>query len=224
MLQIERSNDKEEALRVALKGLSASLWTALPGIVESYDPAKGTCRVQPAIKGRVRADVGTYSFVTLPLLTDVPVIFMGGGQFVATFPIQSGDEALVIFADRCIDGWWQSGGVQPQAELRMHSLSDGFALIGPRSQAKKLSNVSTTTAQFRTVDGSTYVEVAGGNVVNIVALGGVNITGPLNITGDVAVTGKVTAIKEGKFNNVSVSTHIHSGVQTGGSNTGAPVT
>jgi hypothetical protein len=84
-------------------------------------------------------------------------------------------------------------------------------------------NLSNTTAQFRTVDSSTFVEIAGGGVVNIVAPGGLNISGPVNITGDVNVTGEVTASEEGTFNSIPVSTHLHGGVQPGSGDTGVPV-
>ena len=36
-------------------------------------------------------------------------------------------------ADRCIDAWMQSGGVQNPMTGRRHDLSDGFALVGFRS-------------------------------------------------------------------------------------------
>lgn len=217
MDQRERLDDQQEGLRLLFEGFQANLWTALPGTVVSYDATKGTCVIQPTIQAQVTKPDGSQGFVNLPALPDVPVVYLGGGGFVATFPIQPGDEALVIFSSRCIDGWWQQGGVQPQAELRMHDLSDGFAIIGPRSLAKALTNVSTSTVQLRSLDGSTYFELAGGQVANIVAPGG------LNITGDITITGKVTATKEGTFNGIPVSTHLHTGVTAGSSNTGEPI-
>jgi phage baseplate assembly protein gpV len=235
MLQSERINDQQEALRAILKGWQANLWTALPGIVQSYDATKGTCVIQPSIQAIVTSSDGTKSNVSLPPLPDVPVVYMGGGGFVATFPIQQGDEALVVFSSRCIDAWWQSGGVQAQAEQRMHDLSDGFALIGPRSQANLIPSVSTTTAQLRSLDGSTYYELAAGQIANIVAPGGINITGPVAIDGDVSITGtttadgdvsitgKATATGEVQGNGIKLSTHTHSGVTTGGGTSGPPV-
>jgi Phage protein Gp138 N-terminal domain len=231
MIQTERINDFEESLRLALKGFAANLWTAVPGIVKSYTPSgntAGTCTVQPSVQAVVTAQDGTQSAVTLPVLIAVPVVYMGGGSMVTTYPIQDGDEALVVFSSRCIDAWWQSGGVQPQAELRMHDLNDGFAIIGPRSLARAIPNVSTTTAQFRSLDGTTYFEVATGGVANVVAPNGVNIKGPVSIdgavtiTGNVGVTGTVTATEEGTFNSIEVSQHMHTGVTTGGGTSGPP--
>ena len=64
-----------------------------------------------------------------------------------TFPIKTGDECLVVFACRAIDVWWQSGGVQPPAETRMHDLSDGFVIpVGVRLNA---SGVSTSRLEIR---------------------------------------------------------------------------
>jgi hypothetical protein len=163
----ERINDPVEATRAALDGKQAEMWTALPGIVESYDAERQTCTVQPTIKGKVEAQGGAVSSVALPLLVDVPVIFPSGGGFTLTFPIAQGDECLVVFSSRCIDAWWQSGGVQEPLEARMHDLSDGFAIVGPRSQARKLADVSTTNTQLRTDDGATYIEIQPGGKVRI---------------------------------------------------------
>lgn len=155
----ERVDDPEVALREAFDGLRAGIWTALPGIIQSFSASAMTCEVQPTIKVPVRQIDGTIVTVALPLLVDCPVQFPSGGNCTLTFPVGPGDECLVVFASRCIDSWWQSGGVQEQAELRMHDLSDGFALLGFRSKPRALSGISTTAAQLRTDDGQAYVEV-----------------------------------------------------------------
>lgn len=213
----ERANDIEEALRVAMDGRQAGIWTALPGIIESFNATAVTAVVQPAIQGFRKSPTGTKTNANLPLLLDCPVVFPAGGGFTLTFPVAQGDECLVVFSSRCIDAWWASGGTQPAMEIRMHDLSDGFALVGVRSQARKLSNVSTTTTQLRSDDGEAYVEMAAGHVANIVAPGGVNITANVNITGTVTATG------EGTFNGGhTVSQHEHPGVTTGTGTTQKP--
>ena len=78
----------------------------------------------------------------------MPVVFPGGGGFALTFPVAAGDECLVVFASRCIDAWWQSGGVGEPMEPRMHDLSDGFALIGVRSQPAHVSRRDVGSAAF----------------------------------------------------------------------------
>lgn len=155
----ERSNNFMDALLAMLQGWQSGIWTACPAIIVSFDPASETVTAQPSIQAQNRAPDGKVSWQRLPVLVDVPVIFPSGGGFTLTFPIAAGDECLVIFASRCIDAWRQSGGVQVQPELRMHDLSDGFALVGVRSQPRALPNVSTTSAQLRSDDGLTYVEL-----------------------------------------------------------------
>ncbi len=154
----ERTDDPVEAQRAALDGRQAEIWTALPGIVQGFDPVAMTVSVQPSVQGSVSDERGKATAVNLPLLVDVPVSFPCGGGFTLTHPVKGGDECLVVFSSRCIDGWWQDGGVAPAPDSRMHDLSDGFAIVGPRSQAGKLNPpVDTENVQLRTDDGEARI-------------------------------------------------------------------
>ncbi|WP_334470461.1 Gp138 family membrane-puncturing spike protein [Arsenophonus sp. PmNCSU2021_1] len=155
----ERIGDPQQLLQVFRHTISSQLRVAMPGIIQSFDANKVTCVVQPAIKGALTDSQGQGQSVNLPLLVDVPVIFPRGGGVTMTFPIKSGDECLVVFADRCIDFWWQNGGIQEAIDPRQHDLSDAFAFIGPQSQAQKISNINESAMQLRSDDGATYFEV-----------------------------------------------------------------
>lgn len=244
----ERIDDPEVALREALDGYRAGIWTALPGIIQSFSGGGDfplTCSVQPTIRIPVRAIDGTVASQALPLLVDCPVQFPSGGNCTLTFPVASGDECLVVFASRCIDGWWQSGGVQEQAEIRMHDLSDGFVLLGFRSKPRALASVSTTATQLRSESGSTYIEMNPTlQKVKIVAPGGFDVVAPLStFSAAVTVAGLLTfvggmvgsavsgaaATINGVINFVGQvfangkridETHTHNGVQPGGGNSG----
>src|SRR5574343_122065 len=146
----EGFNDIPTALLAALQGWQSGVWTALPCIVQSFNAAAMTIVARSAIRGVIRNPQGSEYELEMPLLLDVPVIFPSGGGFTLTFPITEGDECLVVFASRCIDSWWQLSGVQGQAEFRMHDLSDGLAFVGPRSQPRAVSGISTTAVQLRT--------------------------------------------------------------------------
>lgn len=177
----ERYDDDLEAMASVLDGRQTRIWTALPGYVVSFNAEAMTAVVQPTIQGRVtqidtNTGAATTSFQNLPTLLDCPVQFPAGGGCSLTFPVKPGDECLVVFASRCIDGWWYLGGVQPPMEARMHDLSDGFVLLGFRSKPRALSSVSTTSAQLRSDDGSTYVEInPTGQLVNVEAPQGLTI-------------------------------------------------
>lgn len=159
LTQRERQNDGEEALRTMMDSHAAQMWTALPGIITGFDPVAVTCSVQPAIKGVVTGSGGKQQQVDLPLLVDVPVVFMRAGDFVLTFPVRAGDACLVVFASRCIDGWWQQGDVAAPLSPRMHDLSDGFALIGPFSSAGLTPAVNIEDVQLRLLDGKAFVAI-----------------------------------------------------------------
>jgi hypothetical protein len=234
----ERLNNPTAAMRAAFAGLESNLWTAIPAILQSFNAAKVTCVAQPAIQVQFRSSTGTWSNQTLPLCTDCPVILPGGGGFFASFPLTKGDEGVLVFASRCIDAWWQSGGVQPQAELRMHDLADGFFLPCVFSQPRLPAGViSTSAAQLRSLDGHTYVEVGAGELKltcdngqtdlemtagqTIFRIGGVAVmtvsSSGVTVNGNLSSVGGSTTI-----DGITFGTHKHTGVQTGGGTSGGP--
>jgi Phage protein Gp138 N-terminal domain len=147
----------------ALASHSKALRVAFPAIVVSFDPEKQTVAAQPAIS-EINNIGGVRTVQSLPLLVDVPVVLPRAGGFALTLPIQPGDECLVVFGDSCIDAWRQSGGRQNQFERRRHSLADGFAVFGPWSEPHVLANYSTSSAQLRSDDGATYIDIKGGQI------------------------------------------------------------
>lgn len=200
---IERIDEHRTAVQAALNAHQTGMWTALPGILTKVDLGKLTCEVQPAIQAIELQTDGTPKNVSLPVLVDVPLVFPHGGKYAHTDPVVADDECLVVFSSRCIDNWWQDGGVQPQFEMRKHDLSDAIALVGPWSQKTAIKNVSTTTSQWRNTDGDIYQELDNDNQKIRVIVKGitvevdagastVNITGPdhltVNTNQDVTVT------------------------------------
>ena len=239
---------KEQADAQLAQAIMSAMRVSMPGIIQSFDPDAVTAVVQPAIKGAEQDESGAEVSVNLPLLVDVPVIFPRGGGCTLTFPVKAGDECLVIFADRCIDFWWQSGGIQEPVDERMHDLSDAFCIVGPQSQAKKIGGISTTAAQLRTDDGSAFIEVAAGHDVTVKtsgkltasADGGTEITSPeIILNGNVTINGNlsqgmgesggsatmhgpVTVTNDVTAGGKSLMTHTHGGVEHGNDSTGEP--
>lgn len=153
-------NDNEEGIRLAMEGNRAGLWTAMPGIVQSVNLAKMTCVVQLAIQGRYEDQNGGLNWLNISPIHDVPIVFPSAGGFTITLPIAAGNEVLVVFASRCIDAWWQSGGyANKPLEYRMHDLSDGFALPGPHSLPNVVPSISSTDLQIRNAVGTTYLSI-----------------------------------------------------------------
>lgn len=243
-----RSGDLAETFKSERETTKNQIRVALPGIVQSFDPDAVTAVVQPAIRSVETDNDDNRVTKNYPLLVDVPVIFPRGGGCTLTFPVKAGDECLVIFADRCIDFWWQNGGVQEPVDDRVHDLSDAFCIVGPQSQAQKISGISTSAAQLRTDDGAAFVEVAAGHAITVQTPGkltasaqsGAEITAPeIVLNGNVTINGNLsqgmgssggTATMLGPMNvtndvtagGKSLMKHTHGGVETGGGNTGGP--
>lgn len=187
----ELINDTETSFRLMMEGNQAKLWTAMPAIIDSVDFDAMTIEAQPAIQGVITNQDGSETFLNLPLLVDCPIVFPGGGGFILTFPLVKGDEVLIIIASRCIDSWFQQGGVQPHAEFRMHDLSDGFALPGPKSQPNVVSSISASNAQLRSNDGTLYIEMTSDGKLNLITTAGLNITGDVVVTGKLSTSGDI---------------------------------
>ena len=184
------------------------LRVACPAIVQTVDYEKQTLTAIPAIREKMNDGQGNLSWVEIPLLLDVPYFVYSGGGYCLTLPIKRGDDCLIVFGDSCIDAWWQSGGIQNQVEIRRHDLSDGFAIVGFRSQPAVVSGYSAGTAQLRNKAGDAYIEIAG-STINIHAAGGVNIDGGgIDISGGTTIDGR------------EFLPHTHSGVVPGGGSTG----
>lgn len=87
--------------------------------------------------------------VNYPTLVDCPAIVLGGGKSAVTFPIQKGDECLILFNDRDLENWFSGGQNSPVASGRLHSFSDGIALVGLRSLDNSIEDYDTTRAVLR---------------------------------------------------------------------------
>lgn len=219
----ERANSYDAAVGAAIRGSLAGVWTALPGVISSFNAELQTAEVQPTVQCEVTGQDGKVTLATIPLLLDCPVQFPRGGNTVATFPVTAGDECLVVFASRCIDAWWQNGGVQPQAELRMHDLSDGFVIVGVSSKPSVIENLSTTAAELRSLDGETVISLdPEAQTLILTAPGGATINANTTINGTLHVTGLITSDDDVKAGAISLKNHKHGGVTAGGAQTGVP--
>lgn len=113
------------------------------GRIESFDGAKKTAQIQLLFKRILPGRVVSY-----PLLVDCPVFTLQGGGGAIQLPIQKGDTALVLFADRDIDAWFQNGAEAAPATARVHDLSDGIALVGLNAENSDLSAYPANEARM----------------------------------------------------------------------------
>jgi phage baseplate assembly protein V len=110
------------------------------------------------------------------------------------------------------DYWLPDVGEQVLCMFLPSGNAQGFCLGSFYSEVDTLPVSSQNKRHIRFEDGTSIEYDRGTHTLTIQAQGPVNIVaaGNVNITGDVIANG------------VSLSTHVHGGVQSGGSNTGQP--
>lgn len=223
----QRIDDPEENLRAAIEQHMGRMWTSAMGRIVSYDADKQTASIQLTVKSFVKDENGKRKAVDIPILQDVPVQFPGSGGQTMTFPVAAGDEVMVIFLSRASDAQQQSGGDQNPTDASVNSLSHPRAMLGFKSDPRKLSNVSTTATELRSDDGMTKISLSGAGGVGVAtdksvtvsAAAGVTMSGGagnINFTGNLIVTGEIT------LNGINLSTHKHTGVTPGGGTSTGP--
>lgn len=160
------------------------------GTIQSFDVTKQTAVVavnylrviknaNPNLPNPAPNDQTTDVFLGYPLLLNVPVIILRGGASSLTFPIIKGDPCLLLFNDKEIDTWLTTGQVNAPQKLRIHDLSDAWALVGISNFLKPLKDYYTdaiylkspsvkATENFEVGNGATGTFVSGdGKVVTV---------------------------------------------------------
>jgi hypothetical protein len=146
----------------------ASLNAVKLGTIQSYDSVKQTASVQVAFD-RV---LNSGSSVPMPKLVDVPVIFQQGGGIGMRFPVEAGDECILLFNDANIDAWFASGGNSKPMTGRQHDVSDAVAFVGPNSLANALT-LALADDEGGFADATAKVAITGGKITLA------NVTGTL---------------------------------------------
>lgn len=125
-----RSPSLGQVVRKAIEAQVAALRVSLPGRIEKYDPATRRANVKPLVRDVYFDMDGVRQADSLPVVTDVPVLFPGGGGYSLTFPVAVGDPCLLLFSDSSLDVWKARGGEVDPLEVRPHDLSNAVALVG----------------------------------------------------------------------------------------------
>lgn len=133
-----------------------------------------------------------------------------------------------------LDATWQAPEVGEQVVILAPSgeLNQGVVLAGLYQTAypQPVSSVEKTHAKFKDgavieYDRATHhlkAILPTGGTCAITADGGITIIGDITHTGNINTSGTVTAAVDCIGNGTSLHNHVHGGVQSGGSNTGAP--
>ncbi|MGL5223571.1 MAG: Gp138 family membrane-puncturing spike protein [Plesiomonas shigelloides] len=217
-----------QAQRIVFRELMKGTYTAIPGHILAFDPATQRAQVQIGV---LRVEMSGAEVVP-PHVEDVPVCFPGD-DFVLEYQIEPGCEGMIVFSQRCIDGWKNTGGVATNPLGRFHDMQDAMFVPGIRSLPNvipaftnngiRLRNRDGTQRIGMTNDGTSFMENSNG-FIRLTADGKVNINGVVFDTqGNVESPATVTAVTDVKAATISLKQHRHGGVQTGGGNTGGAI-
>lgn len=197
-----------EILKNAIDNALINTHTATIGRVVKVNDT--TIDVQPVIN-HVHNGVD----VKLPIFPKVPPVFLQGGASYDAHPIAVGDYCLLIVAERAFDNWYAGSDEVRPPERRMHDYSDTFAIVGVNPLAKAINIPATIVRKGNSTVTGDYVHEGDYDIT-----GNVTINGNLTVKGDIDCTGRLT-VANATIAGIDFTGHVHGGVQTGGSNTGA---
>ena len=124
-----------DILQNAIEFFIEKMHTATVGIIETYDAAKQKASVKPAISKKYKTfdekkqKLAEHN-IEMPVLEDVPVIFPRSKHFSSTFPLEKGDQVLLLFCERALERWLADGGLTENGVPRRYDLKDAIAIPG----------------------------------------------------------------------------------------------
>lgn len=207
------------ALKAALHRASVDHADMLPAVVISYDRATNRAEVRPL----VQVVLTDGSNLARPAVASVPVLQLGGGGFVLSFPIKPGNLGWIKAADRDLTLFLQSYREGPPNTARLHDFADsvfvpdvmtGYAIAGEDADSVTLQ---TLDGSFRVVLSASHVKItAGASTAEFtagkirLAAAAIELVGPVTQSG-----GTLAAATSLTVAGAEVGSHTHAGVQRG---------
>lgn len=207
-----------ELLEAAKKGAALDIKVSQVAQIVSFDAATRTATVKIMLN-MVDADGNQIEY---PPLVDCPCMYTRGGGFHISHPYAAGDDGIVLFSDRCFDGWFESGLAAEPMDYRIHSMSDAY-FIGSIDSTVNTIPVANDSMFIGTTDSSAGIQISKDGIVTIkgnaliveppMQSNGISNTGSMSSGGDISTDGNITA------SGVPFIGHDHGGVERGGSRT-----
>lgn len=138
--------------------------------------------------------------------------------------------------ERCFDEWYSGNDFKPPLEARIHDYSDCIALVGLKNMQGELDIPTVITMLGDCYQEGNYEHLGnrtqsgdytltGNQIIN----GNLTVNGNIKCTGTISASnftgldgGSMTSSSDIISDGISLQSHTHSGVQSGGSNTGIP--
>lgn len=115
-----------DVMKLAMNAYLNSFHTCLPAQIVDYDFTKQRASVQPVLRKKyLNGDTPEMS-----VISNVPVVFPRGGGFNMSWPMNPGDTVLLLFSERSMDNWLETGGIVTPLDPRKFDLSDPICIPG----------------------------------------------------------------------------------------------
>lgn len=209
-------------IKGSFRELMKDVCTSVPGHIVEFNPSTQLAQVRVGVE---RVDINGSTWVLEPII-QTPV-HMPGGDWCLEYEVHAGTEGCILFSQRCIDGWLNTGGVGVNPHSRFHHMQDALFIPGFRpvpgalpafaNNGIRMRNKSGTQFAWLKADGSIVVENGAGHI-RLGADGTVTING-VTITPD----GLVTSPNDVVAKDISLTKHRTSGVTGGNQTSGVPV-
>lgn len=173
---------KASTLRQAFRELSKELGTSIAGHILAFDAVTQLAQVQIGI---FAVDAKGKKIKPDPII-ECPVEFSGGGGWSFEHELKPNDEGLIVFSQRCLDAWIQTGGMAENPIARFHDKQDACFIPGIRSKKNAIKDFQNNGIRLRNEDASVYhwlkndgsiESVNGAGYIKLLASGVVNING-----------------------------------------------
>lgn len=138
---------------VLRKHLQNSVDDMLPARVLAYDRATNRAQVEPLISMVTTLN----EIVQRAQIASVPVLQLGGGDFVISFPLKTGDLGWIKANDRDISLFKKTFTSNPPNTQRFHSFEDALLIPDTMLNGFTIADEDTDHALFQNKDASVRI-------------------------------------------------------------------
>lgn len=161
---MSRTPSLADVFHKALDNQLLDMHFSIPARVTRYDNTKQLVDAQPLIKTAYLDEEEAQVVERLPVVTNVPVMFMSGGGFRLTLPVAVGDTVWLFFSEASLDKWLSQGGEVDPVDYRRNALTDAVAFPGVRDFAHALASAPASTLSLGKDGGGPTIEITGSQI------------------------------------------------------------
>jgi hypothetical protein len=132
----------------------------LPAKVIAYDRVTNRASVQPLI---VMVNTNNEQ-IPRAQISSIPVLQLGGGGFVLSFPLNTGDLGWIKANDRDISLFLTSLAQSPPNTIRKHTFQDAIFIPDTMFKSVTINEEDADNAVIQSLDGTCRIAISNGSV------------------------------------------------------------